>query len=162
MAEMQTHWGHRAVFQWNIFAFLLGLKSFLVYIISWMLTQPPHSHTSCQCVAQGHASCLVCHPLLLHFHWGNSILFTLENWCTSCYATHTTCTAFPLRHHPVYFRKQIYILSCHPCNLCGMSKGSLCSIFSTNTNNVYIVIWLQVFLSNTNNLGAIIWFQIIV
>ena len=70
-----------------------------------------------------HTSCLACHPCNF---WGNTcILFTLRNRCISFYATHITYAAFPQRHqHPVYFRKQVHILLCHPCNLCGMSKES--------------------------------------
>ena len=65
--------------------------------------------------------------LMQHFCWGNTcILFTLGNRCTCCYATHTTYAAFLLGYHPVYFRKQEYILLCQLYNLGSMSKESSC------------------------------------
>ena len=44
------------------------------------------------------------------------------------HATHETSAALlPKKYlHSVYFRKRVDTLSCHPCNLCGMSKDSSC------------------------------------
>ena len=59
---------------------------------------------------------------------------------------------------------QLYIYVCiciffYSCFL-RVFAHSYISIFLSNTNNLYTLMWFQVFLSNTNNLYTIIWFQV--
>ena len=68
----------------------LGSTSFLVYIISWMLTQSSWSHLPpTRCRWKRLLSSMPPTQLIQHIHWENTILFTLGNRCTFCYATHT-------------------------------------------------------------------------
>ena len=108
--------------------------------------------------------------LMWHFRQGICVLFTLGNRCISCYAVDTTYVAFLLGYpSSVYFRKQVHILLCQSCYLCGTSKKSsaqfptvsyerLYRVFQSKTNNLHRVVWFQVFLSISN----IIWFQVII
>ena len=143
IAEMHIYTGVMAWFFYETllpFCFiLLWSKSPLVYIIFQMLTQSswPYILPTC-CTLTFHLSSMPSKQLPWHFCWGNNfILFTLQNRCTSCcfsassvwlfyYATHSVYWGFPLGHLcPVYFRKQVYFLLCHPCYLHCISKRGL-------------------------------------
>ena len=124
---MHTHRSNGVVFLENLFAFLFyspRSKSSLVYIISWTPTQSFWLHLPLMHHTWTHLmSSMPPTQLTWYFLWGSSVLFTLENRCTSCYASHATYAAFLLGHHPVYLRKQACILLCHRHNLCDMSGG---------------------------------------
>ena len=155
MAKMHTYWGNGAFFPWNLSAFLLHspeLKSSLVYMIFWIPMQSSWSHhLPMHCTWTHLLSSMPPMQLTQHFHWGNIyFLFTLGNKCTSCcfsslsiwsflHTTHAIYVAFLLGHlHPVYFRKQVYFLLCHPRNSHGMSKVVFKSIFNMTIKHLQI------------------------
>ena len=106
---------------------LLGLKSSLVYIISWTPTQSSWSHLSCTLYTWTHLLSII-PPIQLtrHFHSGNAcVLFTLGKRYISYYATCATYVKFLLGYlRPVYFRKQVHILLRDPRYSRGISKES--------------------------------------
>ena len=100
------------------------VESFLVYPIFRMPTQSSWSHVPI-CIMLGHASYLACHSRILRGIYAEEchVLFTLGNRWKSCHASLVTYAAFLLGHRPLYCRKQVEILLCHPLNLRGISTG---------------------------------------
>ena len=122
--DVLTHRDDGAVFCETTLPFYFVLpwsKSFPVYIIFRLPMQSSWSHfPPTHCTWTRLLSSMTTTQLTWHFHRKIH-----ENRCISCDATHATYVVFalgPLR--PVYFRKQVAILICHPRNLCGMSKNS--------------------------------------
>ena len=132
-AEMHTHWNDVEFFFFFFFCFFFFVKPHcisgsscsdrnLLRLIFRMPTQiivatPPasswHVDMSPSSMSSTQFTC--------HFHWRKiCVLFTLEERCSSCYATHATYAGNNLRS--VYFRKQAQFLLFHSRNLRGMTK----------------------------------------
>ena len=103
---------HTQYLQWNFSDFLFcsaRIEIFWVYLIFMQILgdTPPtyilHMDMPPSCILPTQFTWHCCHGI-------TCVLFTLWDWCTSCYATHATDAAFTLRNNlcPVYFRKQVY------------------------------------------------------